>query len=46
MDNHAFYLTCAYGALALAIVWEIWAVVRQRRRVLETLRDHHDDSEQ
>jgi hypothetical protein len=32
--DHTFYLMCSYGALAVAIAIELWALQRRRRNAI------------
>ena len=34
MGVHGFYIWCSYGALALAIVVEVWSLRRRRAQAL------------
>ncbi|MFT4101322.1 MAG: heme exporter protein CcmD [Burkholderiaceae bacterium] len=39
MNPHAYYIACSYGALALAIVWELWSLRRLRAAALRKVLD-------
>ncbi len=39
MHPHTYYIACSYGALALAIVWELWSLRRLRAASLRKVFD-------
>ena len=38
MGGYGFYIWCSYGALALAIIVEVWSLRRRRAQALELAR--------
>ena len=43
MSDHGFYIASSYGALALALVIELWVLRRHRARALEQARAAADE---
>jgi heme exporter protein CcmD len=39
MSDHVFYIACSYGALALAVVVEVWLLRRHRRAAIDRARE-------
>lgn len=37
MNGHSYYVWMAYGALAVAVIYELWSLAARRRRICARL---------